>query len=43
MGRHQYKNTFINLKNNMASQETSGPTTGRPEHRNPKKAERNDF
>ena len=27
----------------MASQEPSGPTTGRPEHPNSKEAERNDF
>lgn len=34
MGRQQCKNTYNNIKNNMASQEKGGSTTTRSEHPN---------
>lgn len=40
MGRKQCKNTFSNIKKNMALPEPNKPTLGRPEHPIPKEAEK---
>lgn len=43
MGRHQCKNTFNNIKSDMAPPETRGSTSARPEHTSTDEAEENDF
>lgn len=43
MGRHQYNNTFNNLKGSMVTPESSGLMTGRSEYPNPEEAEKNDL
>lgn len=43
MGIQQYKNTFNNIKSNVAPPGSSGFTTARPEHSNTDEAEGNNL